>query len=125
MLQAAKPKRAAWDTKGQLDDLRSEVAEMKAMYRQTLDDKENQKQQIVEQKTQEISSVESRLTSQVGARLLSRNHMSGKFLRTDISMDCCLFLEILSQISTIDMFNAVLSCVPQTLSHIVFRIFKR
>ena len=65
LLKAAKPKRAAWDTKGQLDDLRAEMAEMKAMFRQTVEDKENQKQQIVEEKTQELSSVESRLTAQV------------------------------------------------------------
>lgn len=62
---AVKTKRAAWDTKGQLVDLRSEFDSFKETYQREMEDKENQKRQLVVEKTQEIVGVETRLTQQV------------------------------------------------------------
>ncbi|XP_067934527.1 carboxy-terminal kinesin 2-like [Watersipora subatra] len=72
---AGRPKRAAWDTKGQLGDLREEFEQFKETYRRELADKENQRQQLVVEKTQEIVSVETRLSEQL-AELKELKHES-------------------------------------------------
>ena len=66
MLQpSGRPKRAAWDTKGQLEDLRLELTEFKETYKRDIAAKEDQHQQLVVEKSQEIVSVETKLTEQV------------------------------------------------------------
>ena len=64
--QAKKPKRAAWDTKGQLEDLRQDLEVLKRQ----VEDKENDKNLITVQKDEELHEVESRCSTQVRSAVL-------------------------------------------------------
>lgn len=59
--ETRKPKRAAWDTKGKLEDLQDDFERL----RRKVEEKENDKQQVVVQKSLEIQQVQSDHQSEV------------------------------------------------------------
>jgi len=58
---ATAPKRAAWDTKGKLEDLTKQFES----FRKEMLNKENMAQQVVEQKDQAIVKIECEMSEQV------------------------------------------------------------